>query len=110
MIYIILIFCIFILGLFGIFIPLYFQAKNLKKEEILGILKEEYVKSSPYLADQNKKREEISVMDGSELIGRMEKELEDYLRRRREGGKDLSKFELKHERRLRDLLSRLKNV
>ena len=102
MIYIILIFCIFILGLFGIFIPLYFQAKNLKKEE--------YVKSSPYLADQNKKREEISVMDGSELIGRMEKELEDYLRRRREGGKDLSKFELKHERRLRDLLSRLKNV
>jgi uncharacterized membrane protein YgaE (UPF0421/DUF939 family) len=110
MIYIIIGFFIFILGLLGIFVPVYFQAKNLKREEILEILKEEYIKFSPYLADQEKRREEISEIKERELVARVENELEGYRHRREEGGKDLKKFELKHERRLKGLLLRYKNA
>ncbi|KPJ68557.1 hypothetical protein AMJ44_06310 [candidate division WOR-1 bacterium DG_54_3] len=110
MVYVIIGFFIFILGLLGIFVPIYFQAKNLKREEIFEILKEEYIKFSPYQAEQEKRRKEISEIKERELVAGVENELESYRHRREEGGKDLTKFELKHERRLTELLSRYKNV
>ena len=110
MIYIIIGFFIFILGLLGIFIPVYFQAKNLKREEILEILKEEYIKFSPYQADQDRKKKEISGIKERELVAGVEDELDGYRHRKDAGGKDLTKFELKHERRLKDLLLRYKNA
>jgi len=97
-----------IFGLIGIFVPLYFQSKNLKRNEILKALKREHIKFSPYLSEQNKRRKEISGIKGPELLSRVENELESYVKRRAEN--DLTKYELKHERSLKRLLSKYKNA
>lgn len=110
MLYVIIGISTLVFGLLAIFIPVYFQSKNLKRGEILEVLKEEYVKSSPYTADQDKIRKEIAGMKRSELMAKVKNDLEGYLDRRKEGGHDLSRFELKHERRLKELLEEYKNA
>ena len=109
MAYIITGFSVLIISLLSFFSFLYFQAKRLKGSEILGFLKEEYIRCSPYQADQHKRSEEVARISGKELIARVETELEEYLRKR-ESGRDLSKFELKHERRLRELLAQYRKA